>query len=58
MTIRGPKNLAIDKKTYEEAKRNPKLKEERSFSDWLDGSRADAYVRVTEERYNQPNRCC
>lgn len=43
MTIRGPKNLQMDRRAYEEAKKSDK--ESRSFADWLDTSRADAYVR-------------
>ena len=43
MTLRGPKNLEMDRRTYEQSKKD--YKEKRSFSDWLDTSRADAYVR-------------
>lgn len=45
MTVRGSKNLAMDRKAYEDAKKDPKVKESRSFADWVDDSRADAYVR-------------
>jgi hypothetical protein len=42
MTIRGAKNLEMDRREYEEAKKEG---ESRSFEDWMNESRADAYVR-------------